>query len=62
MTFKRATEKRAMTLEMLVANVGGILGLFLGISCLSAISGVQFLIEEGLDLREKWRTYIANRI
>ena len=37
-------EQRAMTMDMLIGNVGGILGLFLGVSCLTFVSGVQYLL------------------
>lgn len=50
MKYVSVTEKKAMTLEMLVANVGGILGLFLGISCVSVIDAVQFLVRKGRQI------------
>ena len=43
MYFSRVNEESAMTTEDLVSNVGGILGIFLGVSCFSGVSGLMWL-------------------
>ena len=44
MSYKSSSEKWVMTLETFVANVGGVFGLFLGLSGMSVISGTRTLI------------------
>ena len=39
-----------MTLELLIANVGGILGLFLGISFITGIDGIRYMLGKIADL------------
>ena len=50
MSYKSITETKAMTFDMLVANVGGILGLFLGISFVTLTSAVQYIIKKGVEI------------
>ena len=57
MTYRRVTEKEAMTLEMIVADVGGILGLFLGLSFLSVIAAVRYILRYVVDLMTKRRNF-----
>lgn len=60
MAYKRITEKRAMTLEMLVADVGGILGLFLGISFVSVVGNIKSLIRKVGKTIELWHQFHGN--
>ena len=46
-------EARAMPFDMLVGNVGGVLGLFLGISCISLFSSIKYFIGNLPMLMEK---------
>ena len=46
MNILRVKEEKAMTIDELVANVGGTLGLFLGLSCVSFISAIHYGINK----------------
>ena len=46
MSILTMTEKKAMTFDVLLANIGGALGLLLGVSCLTVITAIQFIIRK----------------
>lgn len=54
MNYQQVDESRAMTIDLMVANVGGILGLFLGISCMTIISIIQFTITYFSKKAHEW--------
>ena len=51
--FRIVLDNRAMTVEMLLGNIGGTLGLFLGISCISAITAIQYIATKIIALYKK---------
>ena len=43
MSYLSVNEEKAMPVDVFVSNIGGILGLFLGLSCITFIKGLQYI-------------------
>lgn len=54
--FLQVVENPAMTLDDLVANIGGTVGIFLGVSCLSGLSFIQYITTLVIQAAQKLRT------
>ena len=54
MNFLQVTEHFVMTAEDLVANIGGTVGIFLGVSCFTGIPAVEYVTKLFLRFRHKF--------